>query len=165
MRRVLLLSAMAASLFASAGAALACTSGRVRFYFSHQQPAQVDGLTMLRISIDPREVREMGVIRARLLGGVLNLPNYGSVLIRLDEPAAGTNCIHLGPTDGPVFVVGRLGRGRSGELTLLATPTRTGRTAPPRPRHGPGYYDQYIVDPAYLTPAERRRREERHDRP
>jgi hypothetical protein len=158
---------MAASLFASAGGAHACTdSSRVRFYFSYQQPAQSGDLTVLRISIDPRDVREFGVIRARLLGGALNLPNYGYVDIRLDELAAGTNCVHLGPTEGPVFVVGRLQRGASGGLTLVAAPTRTWpATLPPRPRHAPGYYDQYIVDPAYLTPAERRRREERHDRP
>ncbi len=119
---------------------------------------------MLQVRINPLDVRVMGVIRARLLGGALDLSNDAYVRIRLDEPAIGTNCIQLGLTNGPVFVVGRLQRNANGELTLMARPMPTRSVNPGRPRHDAAYYDQYIVDPAYLSPEGRRRHEAKpHD--
>jgi hypothetical protein len=157
----LFLGALAA-LVAVAGSAQACTSGRIRAYFSYERPTVTGQSAGLLVSIPPGEVREAGSIRARLLSGARDMSDNGYVRIRLGEAAFGTNCVELGPTDGPVFVVGTLQRNSRGELVLTAEARpQSPRPIFPRGRRDRSFYDQYIVDPAYLSPAERRRREAR----
>jgi len=65
-------------------------------------------MVVLRVVINPGEVRQFGTVHARLFDGSPDLPASANVRIRLPDPAMGTNCIYLGPTDGPVFVAGRV---------------------------------------------------------
>ena len=106
-------------------------------------------MVMLRVRIIREDVHEFGSIRARLLGGPLDLTNDGFVMIELPEEAVGTNCIDLGPTDAPVFVVGRLRQPAPGDLVLVATPTQTWPIGARRARHDLGDYDQHVIEPAY----------------
>jgi len=161
MRNLRLALGTLAALVAMAGSAQACTSGRIRAYFSYERPSVTGQSASLLVNIAPGEVRELGSIRARLLGGARDMSDNGYVRIRLGEAAFGTNCVELGPTDGPVFVVGTLQRNSRGELVLMAeTRSQTGpRPIFPRGRRDSSFYDQYIVDPSYLSPEARRRRE------
>jgi hypothetical protein len=103
-------------------------------------------------------------VRAELEGPYARLTPDGRVRIILPDDAG---CTELGPTEGPVFVIGNLSRYSSTALEIRATPALPARRPPQvRGRHDPARYDRYIVDPAYMSPEERRRREEgRDDRP
>lgn len=168
MSRMLFIAAAVAAYAGSAGAASACTDpSNRRSYFSYDRPALTGDSVQLLVSISPEEIRTTGSIRAQLLSGERGVSNDGYVRIRLGEAAVGENCVDLGPTEGPVFVVGALKRSSRGELLLMADARR--QSPAPIFRRGqrdPSFYDQFVVDPAYLSPEERRRRQEgRNDRP
>jgi hypothetical protein len=146
---LLLLAPVAAT--AAAGGAQACTSGIMKSYFSYQRPVRQGGMTMLRVRVDDVDV-DGPVVSARLDGAFAHLSADGRVRILLPDYPFGSNCILMGPTDGPVFVIGRLSQTSPGQLSLVATPTRD----LPRRRRSRCEIEQYIVDPAYLPPAPRR---------
>jgi hypothetical protein len=161
-RRAVFVAVAAAAFVGTAGPAAACTSGITRSYFSYERPTLTGYSVGLLVSIPPgAEYGAEYSIRARLVGGVPGPSGGTYVRIQLPEPPVHTNCVYLGPTDGPVFVAGALQRNSRGELVLTAEARR--ETRPPsiftRGRHDPSFYDRYIVDPAYLTSEERRRRE------
>jgi hypothetical protein len=161
MRRAIFSLASVAALAASAGTASACASGITRSYFSYDRPTATGSSVRLLVRIPAGEANRIGPIRARLVSGMQGRSDDSYVRIRLPEAAVGTNCIYLGPTDGPVFVVGALQRNARGGLYLMAEARRRTRQSPiyPPGRLRPSDYDQYIVDPAYLSPEGRRRRE------
>jgi len=154
MRRAILSLVSVAAFAASAGEASACTSGIIRSYFSYERPTTTGYSVRLLVGVPSGYVSEVGPIRARLLSGAPGPSDGGFVRIQFPEAAARTNCVYLGPTDGPVYVVGALRRGTRGELILIAE-ARSGISRPsfPRGRRDPAFYDQYIVDPAYQSDA------------
>ncbi len=147
--RLLLLMPFAAT--AWAGNAQACYDGRnMQAYFSYQPPTRSGATVMLRVRID--NVGD-GVVHAQLEGSFAALSPDGTVRILLPEHPFGSNCLVMGPTNGPVFVIGELRQTDSGRLSLVATPTRV---LPRRRMHSRCEIEQYIVDPAYLPPRSRR---------
>lgn len=155
MKRAILCLAWLAVFAISAGTASACSSGIIRSYFSYERPTITGSSVRLLVRIPAVGENWIGPIRAQLVSGVPGRSDDGYVLIRLPEAAAVTNCVYLGPTDGPVFVVGALQHSARGELALMAearTPMRSRSTAL-RTRQDPSFYDQYIVDPAYRSDA------------
>ena len=163
MRRAILSLVSVAAFAASVGTASACTSGIIRSYFSYERPTITGYSVRLLVGVPSGYVSGVGPIRARLLSGAPGPSDDGFVRIQFPEAAARTNCVNLGPTDGPVYVVGALQRSTRGELILIAEarpPTRSPSVLP-RARLRASDYDRYIIDPAYLTPEGRRRREER----
>ena len=137
---------------AMASGAQACFDGNdVTTYFSYQRPLRHGSTVMLRVTVANVEG---SVVHAQLVGPFARLSSDGSVRIDLVAPLGGDDCIEMGPTDGPVYVIGTLIRTQSGMLSHEAMPT----LSPPRRRvRGNAELDSYIVDPSYLQPAPERR--------
>jgi hypothetical protein len=132
-----------------------CNDGGVSRYFWTQRPERHGATPMLWVRV--REVRGR-IVYADLEGPFARLSPDGRVRIILERFTDG--CATLGPTDGPVFVLGDLVQYSSGALVLRAMPAQL--PAPPQRVHGRpdvSRYDRYIVDPSYLSPEGRRRRE------
>jgi hypothetical protein len=159
MRLLRLSLGAAAALVAMTGSAHACADGRGSYYFFDHPPERHAETPMLRVRI----TRIRGsVVTADLDGPFARLSPDGTVRILLPSmPGTGIGCVMLGPTDRPVFVIGALVQYASGALELRAMPSQAVVIPGVRRTPDPARYDRYIVDPAYLSPEERRRREER----
>lgn len=145
MLRLLLIAPVAAASFA--GGARACTdASNMASYFSHLPPERIGDTPMLRVRVLGIEE---GEVSAQLDGSFERLSSDGKVRIELSELPMGSNCIEMGPTEGPVFVLGTLRQTASGELSLVAIPTRSSRRRVRSRRE----LERYIVDPTYLSPA------------
>jgi hypothetical protein len=148
------LPALALGLFFGAEPASACVAG-YQTYFSYSRLEPVGGTVNIRVRITQIRGR---VILAELDGPFASLSNDGNVRILLPREPDGFGCEWLGPTQGRVFVTGTPFRAAAGTLTFEAVSSRPVRF---RRVRSLDHYERYIVDPAYLTPEERRRREER----
>lgn len=153
MKLRLQLLAAALGLFPGAGPASACMES-YRTYFSYSRLQPVGSTVNIRVRVV--EIRG-DLILAELDERFDRLSDDGKVRILLPAGPGRFGCVQLGPTQGPVFVTGIPVQGPSGTLTFQAVASRPVRF---RRVRSLDHYDRYIVDPAYLSPEGRRRREE-----